>query len=235
MVVFPFHSGHLWKLRGLPSIRGRRYLSTAGAAGGDTWAEAGACRLGLDVLGAGAGAYASGTGETGGVQTPDGDGCDKWGRLGCWNVWKKNMENCFGSPEDGGLTSWTTISILTVKMFCVVLPNDTSRTMRVFTTVESDGVHNPTRLKGAEAGWLIKSQTISYSPYLQTIDYCFTVFSRLDEFPDSDTLPNATGTSKLWGHRHRLPMASILRQFVEKLGKDVSWLTVVHVVVHGRV
>ena len=55
--------GHLRKLRGLPSIRGPwRDLSTAG---GDTGAEAGACGLGLDVLGAGASAYAGGTGATG--------------------------------------------------------------------------------------------------------------------------------------------------------------------------
>ena len=60
--VFPLR-GHLRELRGLPSIRGPwRDLLTAG---GDTWAEAGACGFGLDVLGAGASAYAGGTGATG--------------------------------------------------------------------------------------------------------------------------------------------------------------------------
>lgn len=220
--------GHLWKLRGLPSIRGPwRYLSTAG---GDTWAEAWACGLGLDVLGAGAGAYAGGTGATG------------WG-MDVTSGWSWVV-------EDGGVTGWANTDSDSWDV-AVFFGNDTRTTMGMSIIVEVNGVHKLQHWR------LLMFCTLTnwrwhITQLLRCSPYCFlqnwwiqTVSGGIPETAwDSDILPTKA--------RKQLPNAAT--SFSESVRTPVvlasngkhpptscqkAWkrrvLPVVHAAVHGRV
>ena len=101
---------------------------------GDTWAEAGACELGLDVLGAGAGAYAGGKGETGAYA--GGTGATGWDGMDVTSGWSWVV-------EDGGVTGWagwanTDSDSWDVTVF---VGNDTQTTIGMFIIVEVNGAH----------------------------------------------------------------------------------------------
>ena len=114
---------------------------------GDTWAEAGACELGLDVLGAGAGASAGGTGATGAYAGgtgaigayAGGTGATGWDGMDVTSGWSWVV-------EDGGVTGWagwagwanTDSDSWDVTVF---VGNDTQTTIGMFIIVEVNGAH----------------------------------------------------------------------------------------------